>query len=444
MTGSANPFKEDNELIAHDQPFILFKLELPNTDKLLVPVRIKAASNSGARTANAERDSLQDVMIRIADYLTQLPEDFYKWRVESIVNLSELVAAVSQARGLKPDPKVLLNAKKVSESLHLKFICKLAENPELSFEISPRQWNMKEATDGDSQMLFGLWKHLLELSDNFEKFMNGVSSLPPRKEGSILKPFCVEVQNIALDSEVHELKYKTILITNLLEDTEIFDSPWKSIEEQGRKSTDEQGKHFSVNVFPGDDWVAFQRRVLNFSMMFFNGCSFKDQKVGLIPTDDKTIEKSILKFLTLPQPIWPESTLLLHQEIDPEAGTQLSHEKLQLFSKEDFDKFQGITKSENHPQQNSEVSQESTQKSKRCVLLRTQGDGCSLTGDVIKRILHHVAFLLPQQFGSLWIITGGTNKGIMKVHFSFLYLCYSYVVFSFAATLLPHCLVKVS
>lgn len=291
----------------------------------------------------------------------------------------------------------------------------------------------------DDSQSFGLWKNLCVLNDDFETFMEGVSRLPPRKEGLVLNPFCVEVQYVnegregslkVAGTEMPKLKYQTIDITNLLEDTEIFDSPWKS--------NDEQGKRFSVNVFPGDDWVAFQRRIENFSMMFFNGCPFKDRKLGFIPgipTDDKNIEKDILKFLTLPQPIWSDSTLLLHQESDPERGPELSHDsKLQLFSKKDFEKFQ-----------NSGDSQESTKQTKHCVLLRTQGDGCNLTGDVIKRILHHVAFLLPQQFGSLWIITGGTNKGIMKVHFSSsdAALCFSYVFFSFAATLLPLCLEKV-
>ncbi len=88
---------------------MLFKLELPNKDKLLVPVRINTASNSGAKTANTKLDSLSDVLIRIADYLTQSPEDFYKLGCESLVILAQLVAAAGKAPGPKPSKEHALN-----------------------------------------------------------------------------------------------------------------------------------------------------------------------------------------------------------------------------------------------------------------------------------------------------------------------------------------------
>ena len=92
----------------------------------------------------------------------------------------------------------------------------------------------------DDSQSFGLWKNLCVLNDDFETFMEGVSRLPPRKEGLVLNPFCVEVQYVnegregslkVAGTEMPKLKYQTIDITNLLEDTEIFDSPWKSNDE---------------------------------------------------------------------------------------------------------------------------------------------------------------------------------------------------------------------
>ena len=106
-----------------------------------------------------------------------------------------------------------------------------------------------------------------------------------------------------------------------------------------------------------------------------------------------------LKYPTLPQPYWQSSTLILYNEtaVDKKETKLLQEsyfDRLKTLSKEDFD--------------NKQIE---------FLLLRTQGSGCELDAAVIDRILHEVAFLLPLRFGSIWIIDGGSGKGIMKVTF---------------------------
>ena len=89
ITGNAAEFKEDNELSAHDQPYVLFKVDLPNASeaqkvnkKLFLPVRkfrdfkAKGDANEASKCdAISKNDSLSDVLFRIADYTAQSSAD---------------------------------------------------------------------------------------------------------------------------------------------------------------------------------------------------------------------------------------------------------------------------------------------------------------------------------------------------------------------------------
>jgi hypothetical protein len=132
---------------------------------------------------------------------------------------------------------------------------------------------------------------------------------------------------------------------------------------------------------------------------------FKDDSIGDLKRriENRSLEMvkdgSDLKYPTLPQPFWRASTLILYHETSGgKKETKLLQESqfadLQKLSEDDF-----------------------KSKNIEFFLLRTQGSGCHLDDEVVDRILHEVAFLLPLRFGSIWIIDGGSSKGIMKVTF---------------------------
>ena len=74
VTGSAEEFKEDAQLSAHDQPYVLFKVSLPKAvppSHVFVPV--------GRPTKTLKCISLSELLYRIADYVSQSRADFSDW-----------------------------------------------------------------------------------------------------------------------------------------------------------------------------------------------------------------------------------------------------------------------------------------------------------------------------------------------------------------------------
>jgi hypothetical protein len=352
----------------------------------------------------SKRDHLSDVLCRIADYLTQSPADYATWGTL----LVELSQQAKQTDG-------------GSSGLKVTFSAKNASGPELSFAVPSQQVEVEAGSKQGPEDQFG-W------------FMNQLNELNFCS--------CVEVklettaqQSQSAKAGTTEQSPKVLKITKLLEDKQVFDhsseqdsgnrvakaSTNQSLGsatsnpvtqdqsgqqvgidvEMGSVTTDtkpsngdatkssEEGMQLDVPVFKSDTFPDVQRRIENLSLAMFPG----HDKPGLVT--EQRAKEITTRFLTLPQPIWQKSTLILQQS----AGGGGQPEQLQLFSEGQFDQFK-----------NGELD------SKSFLLLRTQGSGCHLTKQVVQRILHQVAFLLPLQFGSVWVISGGTNKGIMQVH----------------------------
>jgi hypothetical protein len=92
--------------------------------------------------------------------------------------------------------------------------------------------------------------------------------------------------------------------------------------------------------------------------------------------------------------MWQKSTIILQRNKDKKVKLFTEHDLQILFIKES----------------NSPAEQQT-----ELILMRSQGTGCTLSDKLIKNILRQVAFLMPLQYGSVWIITGGSDSGIMKV-----------------------------
>ena len=407
VTGNADPFVEENELAAHDQPYLLFKVPVPKLEQkadapcsLFVPVRrrqlgaplgvVDKPSECSPCGTMSKRDHLSDVLCRIADYLTQSPADYATWG-KLLVELSQQAKQTDGG----------------SSGLKVTFSAKNASGPELSFAVPSQQVEVEAGSKQGPE-------------DRFGRFMNQLNELN----------FCacveVKLETTAQQSQsakagTTEQSPKVLKITKLLEDKQVFDHSFEqdsgnrvekaSANQSSGNATSNPAQHQSrqagdialqqemqemkkemqldVPVLKSDKLSDVQRRIENLSLAMFPG----HDKPGLV-----TVERAneiTTRFLTLPQPIWQKSTLILQQS----AGGGGQPEQLQLFSEGQFDKF---NKGEIEP--------------KSFLLLRTQGSGCHLTKQVVQRILHQVAFLLPLQFGSVWVISGGTNKGIMQVH----------------------------
>ena len=422
VTGNADPFVEENELAAHDQPYLLFKVPVtvPKLEQkadapcnLFVPVRrrqpgaplgvVDKPSECSPCGTMSKRDHLSDVLCRIADYMTQSPADYATWGKLLVVLAEQAKQTDAGSSGLK----VTFSAKNASGE------------EQLSFAVPSEQAKVEEGSKQGPE-------------DRFGEFMNQLN------EPNFCSCVEVKLEKTAQQSESEksgttEKSPKVLKITKLLEDKQVFDH--SSVQDSGNRvekasanqssgnatsnpvtqdqsgqpvgialeemspvttgakasnatKTSEEGMPLHVPVFYSDTLSDVQRRIENLSLAMFPGHG----KPGLVT--EARAKEITTRFLTLPQPIWQKSTLILQQSADDSQS-----EQLQLFSEVQFDKFKM-----------GEL------ESKSVLLLRTQGSGCYLTKKVVQRILHQVAFLLPLQFGSVWVISGGTNKGIMQVH----------------------------
>lgn len=352
VTGSADEFVEENELIAHDQPYVLFQVPLqrsPPNKFVYVPVR-----------STRNYDSLSEVLLRIADYMSHSPEDFR----ERGQFVAELVTCPQKPRKLN-----------------------------VTFEVDCKDiiWSF------DNKLSFSSFSSKEE--ESFKKFMQNLNE---KRFVSNVK-VCFESTGVSEESSagVGEFVFvkRTLKIHSVIEDDDIFEED----EEKDKERDEDRKKFLEVNFFHFDtkneqlrknlrkeEYADLQRRIENLSLGQFPSISYQE-KPGLT---DLELEQMLQKrTLTLPQPIWRKSTVILYRD-------NRNPKVKKLFSITDFQEF---------------LKDEKFQSDKTFFLLRTQGTGCNLTSAVIERILHQVVFLLPLQFGSVWIITGGSNKGIMQV-----------------------------
>jgi hypothetical protein len=182
---------------------------------------------------------------------------------------------------------------------------------------------------------------------------------------------------------------KSIHVLRLIEDSDFLK---KSCSEQNAGATQNCFMDFRVPVLKIDEEIShIKRRIENLSLSPWFPKPTKEGEQTFVT--EYLQDKNGKCCYTLPRPIGRHSTLILHRP----KGQVLSEEQVLL--DEDFKVFQKDTE----------------EMCKECTLLRTQGTGCSMTEPIIQRILHQVSFLLPLSFGSIWIIHGGTNRGIMKV-----------------------------
>ncbi len=368
VTGGADEFVEENELIAHDQPYVLFQVPLQHlAPKMFVYVPVRKAGCKCDSTR--KEDSLSDVLHRIADYMSHSPEDFRE--------SGQFIAELARFEGFRESGQ---------------FVAELANCPQ-----KPHKLNVTfevvcncERSSPDKKLSFSS----ISSQEGFKKFMQELNDF------RFVLYVKVGFESTAISEEslagvsADELFFetRTLKIHSLIEDDDIFEDTKKNTD----KEQDKDVKNFlEVNFFHfgttrdkfyKDEYEDLQRRIENLSLGQFPSIS-DHVKPGL--TDLELMQK---RTLTLPQPIWRKSTVILYHDNQAEVK--------KLFSIPDFQKFQ---------------KDENFQRDKTFFLLRTQGTGCNLTSAVIERILHQVVFLLPLQFGSVWIITGGSNKGIMKV-----------------------------
>ena len=214
-------------------------------------------------------------------------------------------------------------------------------------------------------------KTFVEKENPFVEFLNSLD-------------FFSTVDVIVVDPSVSDAKnhkFNLFQVVKAVESADVFED--SVLESSNRDPKSQEGATlFKLPVFEGDTFTDLRRRVENMSL-----------KIEIAKDGGN------LKYPTLPRPFWQSSTLILYKEtaVDKKETKLLQEsqfEELKTLSKEDFDN-----------------------KKIEFLLLRTQGSGCELDAAVIDRILHEVAFLLPLRFGSIWIIDGGSGKGIMKVTF---------------------------
>jgi hypothetical protein len=156
---------------------------------------------------------------------------------------------------------------------------------------------------------------------------------------------------------------------------------------------------FEFFVIQSDVLSDVQRRIENLSLglvLSSHPHEFDGNKIGLIKSSEvKNKTKEAMKqYLALPRPMWQKSTIILQRNKDKKVKLFTEHDLQILFIKES----------------NSPAEQQT-----ELILMRSQGTGCTLSDKLIKNILRQVAFLMPLQYGSVWIITGGSDSGIMKV-----------------------------
>jgi hypothetical protein len=196
-----------------------------------------------------------------------------------------------------------------------------------------------------------------EKENPFEKFLNS------------LDLFSTVDVTVHVVPGAKKTKFKLFRVVKAIQSAEVFED-----------IKSEEGTHlWTLPVFKDDRIGDLKRRIENRSLETVNG--------------------SDLKCPTLPQPFWRASTLILYNE------TSVGKKQTKLLQESQFDDLQKLSE------------EEFKNKNIEFFLLRTQGSGCHLDDEVVDRILHEVAFLLPLTFGSIWIIDGGSSKGIMKVTF---------------------------
>jgi hypothetical protein len=414
VTGSAEEFEEDVELSAHDQPYVLFKVRLPNAGShVFVPV--------GRPTETLKCISLSDVLYRIADYVSQSPKDFSDWGVDLVASAKE---ALDLKEGCSLKSVKLVMVRQVVDPQNSKK--EKSERSEESIPVNSQESliSVFEALTNDSHVEFfwecpskgGSMNAKKHMTFEFCKLLEDKEVFGESVNSHIELEFCNRVEEF-LSKQKNPQKMKD------LEESvpNPFDPKWKlkndarttkdilkqdasnrfefqgddtiKLSQKAKENYSRAGKavFMAVHVFENEEIADLQRRIENLSL-------------GLFPSpltkDGKTAEDISKRFLTLPQPIWKSSTLILrHSAVDDQSR------QLHLFSKDEFKEFMNFGKSDGKGAQDPGYF----------FLLRTQGTGCNQTKDVIQRILHQVAFLLPLQFGSVWMITGGTNKGIMQV-----------------------------
>jgi hypothetical protein len=408
VTGSADEFVEENELIAHDQPYVLFQVPLQHlAPKMFVHVPVRKAGCMCDSTR--KEDSLSDVLHRIADYMSHSSDDFRE-RGQFVAELANCLQEPLKLTPQEPHKhnitfEVICNGELSSpdKTLSFSFVAELANCLQEPLKLTPQEPHKLNITfevvcNGEMSSPDRNFekskneKSKQELLTLFQKFMQDLNDFRFVSYVKVgFESTGISEESLADVSAGKCFQMRTLKIHSLIEDDDIFEDTNKN------KDND----FLEVNLFHfgstrdkfceekyHDKYEDLQRRIENLSLGQFPSIC-EHEKPGLA---DLELMKNKL---TLPQPIWRNSTVILYHDNHGDKA-----EVKKLFSRGDFQKFQ---------------KDREFQNDKTFFLLRTQGTGCNLTSAVIERILHQVVFLLPLQFGSVWIITGGSNKGIMKV-----------------------------
>jgi hypothetical protein len=361
ITGSADPFIEEPELSPHDQPYVLFIINLPSEsdEVLLFPVRkFSEASQCGAVS---KCDQLCDVLFRMEDYMMQL-NTFRTW--------VEVFGKAARE-----------NENFNWSALQINFECYPPDAESPCFMSSKILENMKPEALTRQNIIRTLEREFLNFMEKLTK----------------LNCFCVRVKLStvelsmvpAADKQISHQAMKVVLkiddFNNFDIDTPIADNKCKDL--------------FEFFVIQSDVLSDVQRRIENLSLglvLSSHPHEFDGNKIGLIKSSEvKNKTKEAMKqYLALPRPMWQKSTIILQRNKDKKVKLFTEHDLQILFIKES----------------NSPAEQQT-----ELILMRSQGTGCTLSDKLIKNILRQVAFLMPLQYGSVWIITGGSDSGIMKV-----------------------------
>ena len=460
VTGNAEDFNVTGELNPCDQPFVLFDIRTgPDEDGLVfphVPIRIA----SGRSSASSQSDSLVDCLYRISDFLSKddnLPQlkelsdraegmeyamgSFKKWghKLAHTARALKFWKPENDPKNPKTDPNTPTRSKDVT--IRLKLLApdntaatmpgigsaeaaKKDENQtkedairiELAVFASAVQKKPEELEaqlaefesqgfiylkvvfeckhDSAADVVAAIVKDSSRPSFAQKCIIWGVnqdSKKTENPEQSILKMFSYFLKRVRLydvvtvtlspDAIEEDISTKKIIIETLLDDNESVDIRSKNIFESFNFKETSVGY---LNTYTCDSYRDsfgdLKRRIENLSL-----------DISVKEKDSNSLNyrsRSVCDVVSLPRPIWESSTLLLHKEGDA----------FEVFDAEDFDYFLN-----------------NKAKSHNVRLVRTQGNGCRMTSEMIERHLQELAFLLPLQFGPIWIITGANDVGIMKL-----------------------------
>ena len=401
VTGNAAEFEVKGELNPCDQPYVLFNiyeaalLVFPH-----VPIRIASDRDS----ASSKSDSLSDALFRMSDFLSKDDnlglESFRKWGHK----LAHTARAVEHWKDEKNEKNVNRSkdvAIRVSDNAATIFQLEIFDSSartlsdqdlndfeklgfiylKLTFECQQEQ--TKECSGGSSNSVKDLLHSLTwRVSQDPEAMNQSFTDFLKRLHVFAVVKVIISYQDITTPKSMCIKHFK---IEHLLDDNESVDIRAKNLFESFNFKETCVG---NVNAFTDlsllptyrDTFDDLKRRIENLSL----DISEKGQKV----LDYKT--RSVRNFQSLPRPLWKESTLILQKSKD---------NSFLAFEADDFEQFLNDKRA-------------TTQHIR---LVRTQGNGCRMTSETIERYLQQIAFLLPLQFGSIWIITGGTDAGIMKL-----------------------------